>query len=130
MVMTMETRITRQKRILEEEFPKFKAFFTADDLLERAKKKDSKIGIATVYRFLRENATAKKIHSYSCDRRQVYSTQDNNHCHFICTQCGEVRHFNVTNLDSFKKNTEGTICHFQIDIHGICKKCQQTAPKS
>jgi len=121
--MAKETRITRQKRIIEEEIVKFKTFFTADELFEKVQLKDKKIGIATIYRFLKENATKKHIHSYYCDRRQIYSTHNNSHCHFICTQCGEVTHIIIKDIDSIKKNIEGQLCHFQLDIHGICKKC-------
>lgn len=124
-MMGKETRITRQKRIIEEEIVKFKTFFTADELLEKAQLKDRKIGIATIYRFLKENAAKKHIHSYYCDRRQIYSVQNNSHCHFTCTHCGKTAHINIKNIDSLKNTIDGTICHFQIDIHGICSECSK-----
>jgi len=121
--MTKPTRITRQKNILEEELKKVNTFFTAEDLLLKAQVKDKNIGIATIYRFLKDKTSKDNIHSYTCDRRQLYSTQKNNHCHFICTQCGKTTHFNVKEIDFIKGKIDGKICHFQIDIHGICNEC-------
>lgn len=121
--MTKETRITKQKRILDEELIKFKTFFTADELFEKVQKSDSNIGIATVYRFLKDKASKAQLHSYYCDRRQIYSIQNNSHCHFICKHCGKTTHINIKDIYSIKKNLDGKVCHFQIDIHGICKEC-------
>ena len=123
--MAKPTRTTRQKSILEEELKKANTFFTAEDLLSKAQTKDKHMGIATVYRFLKDKAVADSIHSYTCDRRQVYSTQKNNHCHFTCTKCGKTTHFNVKDIDFIKKNINGKACHFQIDIHGICNECNK-----
>jgi len=125
----MNHRKTKQKRILEEELLKLKTFFTAEELLERTNKIDSKIGIATIYRFLKEKSHRAELHSYYCDRKQVYSTQDNNHCHFTCTQCGQITHFSVKDLNFIKKNIEEEVCHFQIDLYGVCKMCQKENKK-
>ena len=124
--MSKLTRITRQKNILEEELKKVNTFFTAEELLTKAQIKDKNMGIATIYRFLKDKTSKDNIHSYTCDRRQVYSTQKNNHCHFICTKCGKTTHFNVKDIDFIKKNINGKACHFQIDIHGICNECNKS----
>lgn len=118
-------RITRQKIIIEEELNKFNTFFTAEELLSKIQTRDKQIGIATIYRFLKDKTAKDSIHSYYCDRRQIYSSQKNNHCHFICTNCGKITHFNVKDIDFIKKDIKGKICHFQIDIHGICNECNK-----
>ena len=118
-------RITRQKTIIEEELNNFITFFTAEELLSKSQAKDKRIGIATIYRFLKDKTTKDSIHSYYCDRRQIYSRQKNNHCHFICTNCGKTTHFNVKDIDFIKKSINGKVCHFQIDIHGICNECNK-----
>lgn len=123
--MGKKTRLTKQKEIVEKELYNFKTFFTADDLLQKIKTKDKNIGIATIYRFLKNKINKNELHSYYCDRRQVYSAQMNNHCHFICSKCGKTSHFNIKNLDFIKSSIQGKICHFQIDINGICDKCSK-----
>jgi Fe2+ or Zn2+ uptake regulation protein len=121
--LVKKSRKTRQKEIIQAEMGNFTSLFTADELLEKVRKKDGGIGIATVYRFLKDLRNKRELHSYVCDRRMIYSRQKNSHCHFICQKCGHVTHFDVEKVDFFKRKIRGDICHFQIDVHGICDEC-------
>ena len=116
-------RQTKQKELLNEEVKKFNSFFTAEELLTKTNKRDSKLGIATVYRFLSDLLTKRQIHSYICNRKTIYSTQNNSHCHFTCEKCNEIKHILVKKVDFLKESIEGEVCHLQIDVAGICKKC-------
>ena len=49
----MKSRHTKQKEIMEKEVKKINKFFSVEDLLEKVTKIDKKIGIATIYRFLK-----------------------------------------------------------------------------
>ena len=118
-----QLRNTRQKFIIEEEARKFVSFFTADELFEKVREQDPKIGIATVYRYLKDTGCKGELHTYNCDRRMIYSTSDSSHCHFHCTECNIVSHINIKKIDFLKKGVKGRICHFQIDIYGICEAC-------
>jgi Fur family transcriptional regulator, ferric uptake regulator len=120
-IINKQMRKTKQKELIEEEVKKLDSFFTAEELFKRVNQKDKKIGIATVYRFLRNLKKKEKLHSYLCNRKTVYSKEENNHCHFVCQKCGEIKHFDVKSLDFLK--IKESICHFQIDVHGTCKKC-------
>lgn len=124
--MATKTRKTKQKRLLEAELEKFDSFFSAEDLFKRVQKKDSKIGIATVYRFLNELRNEERLHPYVCDRRLVYSRLSDNHCHFICQKCGKIVHFDVEDIGFVKKKINGTVCHFQIDVSGTCRNCLES----
>jgi Fur family ferric uptake transcriptional regulator len=121
--MAKKSRKTRQKELIQAETNNFVSLFTAEELFDKVRKKDSSIGIATVYRFLKELRKKRELHSYVCDRRMVYSRQKNSHCHFICQKCGQVIHFDVDRVDFLKRKIRGDICHFQIDVHGICDEC-------
>ncbi|MDD4352830.1 MAG: transcriptional repressor [Candidatus Nanoarchaeia archaeon] len=116
-INNMIGRKTTQKKILEELINNSSEFFTADEIYEKVKNKG--IGIATVYRFLKE----LKYHTYICNKKIVYSKENNNHCHFICKICGKKNHFNLKNLDTISKVINGKICHLQLDITGICNDC-------
>jgi len=101
-------------------------FFTAEDILEKVQKSNRNISIATVYRFLNERMSVFPdgiLHSYTCNRKSVYSTSKNNHSHYTCEKCGKIKHIEIKNIDFLKKSIPGTICHFQIDAHGICDEC-------
>ena len=108
------SRQTKQKQLLHELIPTFATFFTAEQFYQRAQERDSHLGIATVYRFLRDLTTHHHLHSYLCNRRMIYSLQHKSHCHFICQRCTKLTNFNVDTLDFLDKRMRGTICHFQI----------------
>jgi Fur family transcriptional regulator, ferric uptake regulator len=121
--MTKKSRKTKQKEHIQSEISTFTSLFTADDLYDKIKKKDNTIGIATVYRLLKDLRKKKELHSYICERRMIYSREKNNHCHFICQKCDQTTHFTVDKIDFLKTKIKGEICHFQIDVYGICDEC-------
>ncbi len=120
----VETRETRQKKAIEKELLKMRFFFTAEELHEIISRTDPKIGIATVYRFLKELKKSRKIHEYLCDRKGLYSIKEMNHSHFKCESCGRIEHVAIKNLDFFKNFVDGDICHFQVEVSGICGVCK------
>lgn len=109
-------RWTRQKQMLTEELDKMKGFFSAEAFYEQVQKRDTKIGIATIYRFLKES----ELHAYMCDRRQVYSKQKT-HCHFICERTGKIIHFDVDSIDFLKNKFKGSITSVQVEVRGELK---------
>ncbi len=118
------SRETRQKEILSKELAKISSFFTAEEIHAKVRKKDSKIGIATVYRFLKDLRKKSQVHTYTCNRRVLYSKEKNSHCHFTCQKCHKITHFNLDKID-FLKNKLGDVCHFQLDIEGTCQDCKR-----
>jgi len=121
----MKSRNTRQKDLLQNELENMIGFFSAEDFHQIMIKKMSSIGIATVYRFLNETVKSSRLHSYYCDKRAVYSNSKNNHCHYICQKCGKIQHVDIKNIDNIKKSIKGFICHFQIDVYGLCEDCMK-----
>jgi len=113
-------RNTKQKIFLQEKLDEIDTFFSAEDLLEIANKKDKKISVATIYRFLNELKKEKLIYSYRCNRREVFSKQSKSHCHFICEDTGKVIHFTIDSLDFLKDKIPGSIKSFQLEVRGIC----------
>jgi Fe2+ or Zn2+ uptake regulation protein len=122
-------RQTKQKWLLEKKLKGQNKLFTAEDLFDEVKKENKKIGIATIYRFLKDNSKKYNIHSYDCNRRKIYSIKTNNHCHFKCEKCKKIEHFNIEELGFLKNKLKGDICHFQIDISGVCEKCKNELSK-
>jgi Fe2+ or Zn2+ uptake regulation protein len=117
-----ENRSTKQKRIILEKINNFNSFFNAEELLLEAKKEYKKIGIATIYRLLKELQKDNKIYSYKCDRKTIYSKENKSHCHFICEETGKIIHFNIDSLDFLKDKIPGSISSFQLEVRGRCNK--------
>ena len=120
----MLSRATTQKKIITEEIKKMKSFFDSERLHKQVIKKNPKIGIATIYRYLKNAVNNGEFHSYLCNRKRIYTLNLKNHSHFICESCENVKHINIKKLDFMKEIIKGKICHFQIDITGICDKCR------
>lgn len=121
--MGRQTRLTRQKEIIEQELKKINSFFSAEDLHEKVKEKS--IGIATIYRYLKEANDKGKLLAYMCNRRTVYSKGKKSHCHFECEKTGKIIHFEVDNIDFLKDKIPGTITSFQLEVKGVCKECNK-----
>jgi Fe2+ or Zn2+ uptake regulation protein len=119
-------RMTKQKQILQEEIGKSETFFSAEDLYQKIAKKDKGMGIATVYRFLKGLEESGGIHSFVCDNRKTYSISKKNHIHFECERCGMTKHLPAKNVDFLTAATGEEICHFQVNITGVCKRCQRS----
>ncbi|MBI2103148.1 transcriptional repressor [Candidatus Woesearchaeota archaeon] len=121
--MKPASRTTKQKQLVEREIASFHSFFHAEELYQRVSQKNPKIGIATIYRFLNNLAKNGEIHSFLCNRKTLYSNSKKNHCHFICERCGDIKHISLTKVDFLYQQIKEEICHVQIDVTGICKKC-------
>ncbi len=117
------SRNTKQKELIKNELKSFSSFFAAKELYNKVKKRDKRIGIATIYRHLNGLSKSDKLHSYFCGKKTIYSTGSQNHFHFICEKCGKVSHIDVKNINFIKSKIKGNICHMQIDIYGICESC-------
>ncbi|MCA9486167.1 transcriptional repressor [Candidatus Woesearchaeota archaeon] len=115
----MKSRQTRQKEVIEEEIRKTKTFFNAEALLEKVAKVDKKIGIATIYRFLKDARERNQIYSYTCQGKTIYSSTKRSHCHFECTETGKIVHFELENLDFLKDKVPGEIESFQLEVKGV-----------
>ena len=120
----VEARETRQKNIIHKEIKNMRFFFGAEDLHKKVMNVDKSIGIATIYRFLNDLKKKREIHFYLCDRKGLYSLKNKNHSHFTCESCGRIEHINIESINFLKKFIEGDICHFQIEVSGICKNCK------
>jgi Fe2+ or Zn2+ uptake regulation protein len=114
-------RQTKQKEILEEKLKTKKTFFTAEEFHNVLK--EQKIGIATVYRFLNEKVQKNELHSYQCKRRTLFSLEKKTHAHFSCEVCKTTKHIELKNIDFVENEISGEVCHFQLDVTGICEKC-------
>ncbi len=112
-------RITKQKKLLKEIVTKLDNFFDAEEVYKRVEKEG--VGIATVYRFLKQLEEKEEIHAFICDERKIYSLSQKNHAHFSCEECGKVEHLNLKKVDFLK--VSGKACHFQLDVKGKCKDC-------
>jgi Fe2+ or Zn2+ uptake regulation protein len=123
--MARQNRATRQKEVIAQELKKINSFFNTEELYEKVKLKEKNIGMATIYRFLKEANNNGELFTYTCNRRTVYSKGKKSHCHFECEKTGKIIHFEIDNIDFLKDKIPGTITSFQLEVKGICNKCEK-----
>lgn len=92
-------------------------------------KKDNKIGLTTIYRFLNKLENENLIKKYNDKKEATYQYIDSdeckNHIHLKCMKCNCVIHLECNEATSLTKHIQDEH-NFNIDstIFGICKECQ------
>jgi len=84
---------SKQREQILDIFLKTKKHVTIDELHMRAKKKNPKIGLATVYRAMRiisDADLAREVDFGDGVRRFEHKYRHKHHDHLVCTQCGKV----------------------------------------
>lgn len=114
-------RMTKQKRVLHEAIQQMDGFFNAQELHSNVKTK--RIGLATVYRFLADLDAKSQIHAFICENKKIYSVSKKSHAHFTCERCGDVKHIKIQNVD-FLQEAKDDVCHFQLELSGVCSECK------
>lgn len=117
-------RTTQQLETLREATTQMDSFFDAKDLHAQASKKDQDLGIATVYRYLRDAVEHGRLHPYRCGRRNVYTRKQRSHCHFVCEETGKTVHFDLDDVEFLKDKIPGTITSIQLEVRGVCDECK------
>lgn len=123
-------RNSKQKNIIFETLCEFDIHPTADELFQFVHKKDSSIGVATVYRNLNKFAQSGKIKKFiGVDGLTRFDYNTEPHFHFSCDCCGRIH--DITNQiapDIIKKAEAISNCKIyslEIVFRGLCKKCQE-----
>lgn len=123
---------TRQRKIVVEEFLRVDRHVDAEALHGIVRRKDPKVGLATVYRtlnLLREAGLADQK-SFR-DGRSVFEIHrpDNHHDHFICLDCGQVKEFENETIEQLQKKVAEELgfrlTGHRLDLYGKClqKEC-------
>ena len=118
-------RLTKQKKMLHEEIKLFSSFFDAQELHQKLSGKHQKFGLATIYRFLNKAESDGDLHSFLCHNKKIYSNNKKSHAHFTCERCGKLKHIPLKNVDFLQETLPDEICHFQVELVGICSGCKQ-----
>jgi len=123
-------RQTRKREIILETFFKSAGHLTIEDLLERVKKQDSKIGYVTVYRMLKllkENGLAHQW-QFGDGHSRFEKATDHHHDHLICMKCGKIIEFEEDQIEKLQEKVAKAhqfkvISHIH-EMYGYCSRCQ------
>jgi len=122
-------RMTRQRRIIMEEFQTPGGHLTADDVYVSVRRKLPNISLGTVYRNLEILSQAGLIRKLTLGGGQRhYDGGLHRHYHVRCLRCGKIRDIPAESLGDLDEAARGygfEILGHQLEFEGICQECQQ-----
>ncbi|MGM0437816.1 MAG: Fur family transcriptional regulator [Bacillota bacterium] len=129
-IQVTKTRLQILNIIVEKKKP-----LTATEIDEIAKDKKLNIRLSTIYRnlkFFTKNEILRQLNFFS-DEKRYEMLVDNHHQHLICLKCGEILPIKCP-LAKFEKEIEKEtnyeIKKHDMEMYGICPKCQKKINKS
>src|SRR5687768_12712805 len=91
---THKLNTTQQRELIVDSFLRCKDHVSIDDLLSRVRKRNKRVGYATVYRTLRLLVDSGLAHQRQFgDGQARYEVAGEHHDHLICTKCGLILEF-------------------------------------
>ena len=125
-------QVTRQREEVLKMFLRADRHLSVEELYNIVKKKDSRIGQATVFRTLKLFCEANLAGEVDTgDKRTRYEVKygHQHHDHLVCTNCG--KYFEV--MDPEIEQLQDKLCkkfgfqpqRHRMEIFGICKRCRK-----
>lgn len=125
-------RSTEQRRVVTETFFSSQGHLSIEDLLEKVRDADSKIGYATVYRtlkLLKECGLAYERHFGDGVSRYEVAWEHDHHDHLICIECSRIVEFEDDAIEALQvtlaKRHGFRLVRHKHELYGICSDCQK-----
>ena len=124
---------TQQRELILEEFLRAGSHLSTEDLYLRLRKKNPRIGYATVHRTLKlfaECGIAEQRHFGDGQARYEASDQDEHHDHLICVTCGRIVEFEDPRIEHLQVEVAAehgfSIERHRLELYGFCSDCSQS----
>jgi len=122
---------TRQRDTIVDVFSRAGGHITVSELLDKVRRKNARVGYATVYRTLRllcEAGLADERH-FGQGLARYERAGGGHHDHLICTSCGRVEEFENPAIEELQDEVARThrfrVVSHKHEIYGICARCQE-----
>jgi len=123
---------SKQREQILDIFLKTNGHLTINDLYDIIRKKNPKIGLATVHRTMKaiyDAGLARKVGFGDGIRRFEHKYQHAHHDHLICTKCGKVIEVFSPEIEKLQKDLAKkynfTLVDHRMRLFGICKTCKR-----
>ena len=121
---------TAQRDYIAETFFKTNTHINLDELLKKVKRKNSRIGYATVYRtmkLLTECGLAVARQFGDGQTRYENLPADGHHDHIICIKCSKIAEFQNQKIEQLQveaaKKLGFTVVNHKLELYGYCPDC-------
>lgn len=123
-------KATRQRDEIVRALKDSGAHVTVDELYQRVRRKNPRIGYATIYRTLRllaESGWASARRFGDRTARFEHRIEGEHHDHLICLQCGKIQEFENDRLEALQERIarqEGFLVReHKLELYGYCLGC-------
>jgi Fur family ferric uptake transcriptional regulator len=121
---------TQQREAIVDAFLRAKEHVSIDELLIRVRKKNPKVGYATVYRTLRLLVDSGLATARQFDEGQTrYEPAGAHHDHLICMKCGLIVEFENEEIEHLQEKIAQSLGGFRVlrhkhELYSLCPKAQ------
>lgn len=123
-------RSTEQRRLIIDTFFQVAEHITIDQLLERVRERDPRIGYATVYRTMKMLADGGIVHERKFGdgfTRYELADEEAHHDHLICLECGKITEFEEPQIEVLQERVATKhgfeVQHHKHELYGTCAEC-------
>jgi len=124
-------RSTEQRRLVTEMFFATTEHLSIEDLLDRVRVEEPRIGYATVYRtlkLLKECGLAFERHFGDGVSRYEVAWEDEHHDHLICVDCEKIVEFEDDAIEGLQHKVAARLgfklVRHKLELYGVCGDCQ------
>jgi Fur family ferric uptake transcriptional regulator len=124
-------RSTEQRRLIIESFFGGSEHVTIDELLERVRHMDPRIGFATVYRsmkMLSDGGIAHERRFGDGFTRYELADSEAHHDHLICVECGAIQEFEEPLIEELQDRIAARysfdVRYHKHELYGVCERCR------
>ncbi len=124
---------SRQRELIAETFFSATGHLSVDELLERVRTEDPRVGQATVYRTMKLLASCglaevRQFGDGHARYEHVSGDDHEHHDHLICTSCGRIVEFVNTEIEALQDRVAEAhgfvIAHHKMELYGLCETCR------
>ena len=124
-------RSTEQRRLVTEMFFASAEHLSIEDLLDRVRTEEPKIGYATVYRtlkLLKDCGLAFERHFGDGVSRYEVAWANEHHDHMICVECEKIVEFEDPDIEELQHDVAArlgfTLVRHKLELYGMCADCR------
>ncbi len=124
-------RSTAQRRLVTDVFLKSDGHLSIEDLWGKVRRRDPKVGYATVYRtlkLLRDSGLASERRFGDGVSRYEVAHEDEHHDHLICTECGRIVEFEDDRIEQLQEDLAKkhgfALTRHRHELYGLCPDCR------
>lgn len=120
--------VTAQRETIVEQFLRTRDHVSIDELLSKVRKRQPKVGYATVYRTLKLLVdSGLAVERQFGDGQARYEVVGDHHDHLICMKCGLILEFEDDEIERLQERIATRLGNFTVlrhrhELYGLCPK--------